>query len=195
MSQTVAGLAKRSATQAWNGLHLRAAYGSRKSGPTGSIGLEMTETIVEGLAAVMTRYRSFQRHGALIGEGGERAFRGWLAAGFLYEPLGWPWRHVVFGESMDLLLLNWQDHPVIYIETKSPTDSLRLQHRREMEGRLHRWGSLTHLFLTNGKAWERFDRVGVPLGEPDDQYVIEDEELGASEFFAPLAARRYLRLQ
>lgn len=149
--------------------------------------------MVEALAAVMERHQSFQRHGALRGEGGERAFRGWLVAGFLYEALGWPWQRVVFGESMDLLLLNWQDHPVIYIETKSPMGILRPQHRQEMEGRLHRWGSLTHLFLTNGNAWERFDRVAPPLGEPDDRYVIEDGERGASEFFVPLDARRYLR--
>jgi hypothetical protein len=153
----------------------------------------MTDTMVEGLAAVMERHRTFQQHGALRGEGGERAFRGWLVGAVLYGTLGWPWHRVVFGESMDLLLLDWRDFPVIYVETKSPSDDLRPQHRAEMETRLHRWGSLRHVFLTNGREWERFDHTEVPLGEPNHRYRIEDGARGAADFFAPLESRRYLR--
>lgn len=153
----------------------------------------MTASLVEALAAVMERHRMFQQHGALRGEGGERAFRGWLVGAVLYPVLGWPWHRVVFGESMDLLLLDWRDFPVIYVETKSPGDDLRSQHRAEMETRLHRWGSLRYVFLTNGRAWERFDHTEVPLDEPDHRYRIEEAGRGAADFFAPLESRRYLR--
>lgn len=153
----------------------------------------MTESTVEALAAVMERHQAFQRHGALRGEGGERAFRGWLVGAVLYDALHWPWHRVVFGESMDLLLLDWRDFPVVYVETKSPSDNLRPAHRAEMAGRLHRWGSLLHLFLTNGREWERFDSTAAPLGEPDHRYRIEQAARGAADFFAPLDSRRYLR--
>ncbi len=153
----------------------------------------MTQNLVDALTAVMERHRIFQRHGALRGEGGERAFRGWLVGRFLYEELGWPWPAVVFGESMDLLLIDWREFPMIYIETKSPTVLLRPQHRQEMEARLHRWGSLRHLYLTNGNSWERFDRAKTPLGEPDDCYELEQGTHGSAEFFEPLDSRRYIR--
>lgn len=150
----------------------------------------------EGLAAlpeVLGRYESFNRLGALAGEGGERAFRGWLMGGFLQPHLGWPWDRIVLGESLDVLTLNWRDFPVIYIETKTPDENLKTAHRREIERRLHRWGSLRHVFLTNGHRWERFDHVAVPLAEPDATYSLERGERGFADFFAPLQARRYVR--
>src|SRR6266571_7906105 len=78
------------------------------------------EPIFVALSAVLDRYETFNRLGALAGEGGERAFRGWLLGGFLESALGWDWRKVVLGESLDVLALDWRDHAVVYIETKTP---------------------------------------------------------------------------
>jgi hypothetical protein len=75
---------------------------------------------LEALRNVLDRYDSFNRLGALAGEGGERAFRGWLISGFLQTALGWPWDRLVLGESLDVLALDWRDLPMIYIETKAP---------------------------------------------------------------------------
>jgi hypothetical protein len=142
------------------------------------------------LETVLDRFDSFHRLGALYREGGERAFRGWLVSGFFQAALGWPWQAVVQGESLDVLLLDWADRPVVYIETKTPTAALQAKHRREMEGRLDRWGSLQHLVLTNGRLWERFDGLSQPI-VPAASYA---PGMHAGEFealVAPLRATRY----
>lgn len=147
------------------------------------------------LSAVLERYEAFHRLGALAGEGGERAFRGWLLGGFLQPAMGWDWRKIVLGESLDVLALDWRDHAVIYIETKTPDSALKVQHREEMIGRAPKWSSLRHLFLTNGRAWERFDigtSIDIDMNQPDASYALSS---GASDFvlfFDPLDARRYL---
>ena len=141
------------------------------------------------LSVVLERYDSFNKLGALWGEGGERAFRGWLVSGFLEEALGWPWRNVVLGESFDVLTLDWRDHPVVYVETKTPDSPVRTEHRGEALGRISRWGSLHHVFLSNGRHWERF---AVSSGELEALYRFEDGPDPCQEFFGPLDARRYL---
>jgi hypothetical protein len=146
---------------------------------------------LHALEAVLERFDSFNRLGALYREGGERAFRGWLVAGFLQPELGWPWRSVVQGESLDLLLLDWADRPVIYIETKTPTHPLLVGHRREMEGRLGRWGSLSYLVLTNGRAWERFDHMVTPI-TPAATFDLAMQPHVFAEIIQPLYASRHL---
>jgi hypothetical protein len=153
------------------------------------------EPIFVALSAVLDRYETFNRLGALAGEGGERAFRGWLLGGFLQPTLGWDWRKVVLGESLDVLALDWRDHPVVYIETKTPDSPLKLQHRAEMIGRAPKWGSLRHLFLTNGRAWERFDIEGptaIDISKPDASYLLSGGASGCAAFFGALDARRYV---
>jgi len=144
------------------------------------------------LHAVLERFDSFNQLGALRKEGGERAFRGWLVGGLLGPALGWPWERVVLGESMDILMLNWQDLPVIYIETKTPTQSIQVAHRREMDGRLDRWGSLQLAVLTNGRAWELFEPAKAPLPEPTSELNESDAAAAAHAFFGPLQASRFL---
>lgn len=152
------------------------------------------DEIFAALTAVLERYESFRRLGALAGEGGERAFRGWLIGGFLQMAMRWKWRNVVLGESLDVLALDWRDFAVIYIETKTPDYRLTQQHRAEMIGRAPRWGSLRHLFLTNGKVWERFDivtRSDLVAEAPDATYELGRGPAGCSSFFEHLDARNY----
>jgi hypothetical protein len=152
----------------------------------------VTPAVHDALVAVLDRFDSFNRLGALRREGGERAFRGWLASGLLGPALGWPWTNVVFGESMDVLMLDWRDLPVIYIETKTPTQPIRIDHRREMDGRLDRWGSLAVAVLTNGREWERFDKPAKPLGEPSAALAPPWPHEATAAFFRPLQAVDFL---
>lgn len=145
---------------------------------------------LDALETVLDRFDSFHRLGALYREGGERAFRGWLVSGFFQAALGWPWQAVVQGESLDVLLLDWSDRPVVYIETKTPTAALQAKHRREMEGRLDRWGSLQHLVLTNGRLWERFDGLSQPI-VPAASYAPGMQAGEFDALVAPLRATRY----
>lgn len=152
------------------------------------------EPIFVTLSAVLDRYETFNRLGALAGEGGERAFRGWLIGGFLQPVLGWDWRKLVLGESLDVLALDWRDFAVVYIETKTPDSPLKIHHRAEMIGRAPRWGSLRHLFLTNGRAWERFDiedSIEIDISKPNASYLLSSGASGCADFFGALDARRY----
>jgi hypothetical protein len=153
------------------------------------------EAIFSALGRVLARYEDFHRLGALAGEGGERAFRGWLLAGFLQPTMGWDWRKIVLGESLDIIALDWRDHAVVYIETKTPDSGLRVQHRLEMINRAPRWGSLQHLFLTNGRLWERFDLNDISEAqhsEPDASYTLASGQTDCLIFFDALDARKYL---
>ena len=153
------------------------------------------QQIFAALSAVLERYEEFHRLGALAGEGGERAFRGGLWGGFLQPVMGWDWRKVVLGESLDVLALDWRDHAVIYIETKTPDSALKTQHRAEMIGRVPRWGSLRHLFLTNGRAWERFDlesSTDIDISKLNASYLLSSGASGCARFFDALDARRYV---
>ncbi len=152
----------------------------------------MSEEVHDALTAVLDRFDSFNRLGALRNEGGERAFRGWLVGGLLGPALGWPWNRVVVGESLDILMLDWRDFPVIYIETKTPTQALRVEHRREMDPRLDRWESLAFAVLTNGRRWERFDRPEMPLPDPTAKLAKPWAAAETDDFFAPLRAARFL---
>lgn len=143
------------------------------------------------LETVLDRFDSFHRLGALYREGGERAFRGWLVAGFLQPALGWPWKSIVQGESLDLLLLDWADRPVIYIETKTPVYPLSVRHRREMECRLDRWGSIQHLVLTNGRLWERFDSITQPIMPAASYGLGTTPPAEFSALVSPLLAKRF----
>jgi hypothetical protein len=152
-----------------------------------------TQQVYDGVGQVLERWTSFNRLGALRGEGGERAFRGWLVGGFLQRTLGWPWDRIVFGESIDLLLLDWQDIPRIYIETKTPAVPLRVQQRQELAPRLGRWTSLRYAVLTNGLTWERFDLPeGLDMSTPTAGWSLADGPGRCAETLGPLAARDYL---
>lgn len=146
---------------------------------------------IAALMEVIERLEHFRRGGALRHEGGERALRGFLITGFFMRALGWPWSHLILGESLDLLAVDSRDQPVFYVETKSPDQALTSRHREEMAGRLHRWGSFRLAVLTNGRRWERFDDLArLPL-DPGATLVLERPR-DPDAFLAPLRARHYL---
>jgi hypothetical protein len=117
----------------------------------------------------------------------------WLTFGLLNNVCGWPWQTLVAGERFDLLAVDWRDMPIVYVETKTPTAPLRKEHRAEIETRLLKWGTLRHVFLTNGWSWERFDApFGSRLSAPAMTYRTEEGPDACGRFLEPLVADHYL---
>jgi hypothetical protein len=151
------------------------------------------DDLVRALDDVMERFAGFSRLGALYGEGGERAFRGWLITRLLMDELRWPWSAVVNGESLDVLLVDWSDRGVVYVETKTPTETLKPKHRLEVASRLDRWPTLVVAVLTNGHEWERYDEWTTPL-RAGASFKRGEHPTKLSSLLAPLRADRHLPL-
>lgn len=149
------------------------------------------DAVAKALDEVLARVDAFGRLGALHGEGGERALRGWLVTRLLMQELGWPWWAVVNGESLDILLVDWSDRAVIYIETKTPGEPLRPKYRKEVAGRLDRWPSLAYAVLTNGREWERYDDWATPL-RAASSFKTGQVPSKLVEVLAPLEARHHM---
>ncbi len=107
------------------------------------------------------------------GEGGERPLRARLCEALLEKLLGWPPEFILSGERYDISLLNPQDQPVVYIETKEPGHITAGAEYRVFFARLRHYPSLRQAYLTNGSVWERYDiRSMLP----------ENEEITADHF-------------
>ncbi len=115
------------------------------------------------------------------GEGGERPFRARLCEAFVEKLLGWPPEFILSGEKFDIRLLNREDQPVAYIETKEPEHITTEAEYRAFLGRLRHYPSLRHAYLTNGSYWERFDIHSAPT-------LNEEITLGHFEDVGPAAA-------
>lgn len=129
------------------------------------------------------------------GEGGERAFRGWLVTDLLAGVLRWPAAKIVVGERFDILLQDAEGFPVHTIETKTPHHQATTKERQEFEARLSGFGTLRTAYFTNGSEWERLD-IFSPTGtlEIRDRFLFNLRTASAEEaeaFFVPLAADRH----
>ncbi len=153
--------------------------------------MDHADAIARALDEVLDRVNAFGRLGALHGEGGERAFRGWLITRLFMQELGWPWSAVVNGESLDVLLVDWSDRAVVYVETKTPAEPLKQKHRHEVARRLDRWPSLTCAVLTNGYEWERYDDWAMPL-RPAASFKRGQAPSKLLNVLAPLEAHQHM---
>ncbi|MGB7592278.1 MAG: N-6 DNA methylase [Terriglobia bacterium] len=107
------------------------------------------------------------------GEGGERPLRARMCEALLEKLLGWPPEFILSGEKYDISLLNPQDQPVVYIETKEPGHITAGAEYRAFFARLRHYPSLRQAFLTNGSFWERYDIQSM---------LPHDEEISADHF-------------
>ena len=82
---------------------------------------------------------------------GERAFRFWLVQNLFIKELKWDPYQIVFGEAYDVLFLDLQMLPSIYLETKRPGDGLK--DLKEFKGRLSGYPTLRAAALTDGHEW------------------------------------------
>ena len=159
-----------------------------------SHGEALGNDILAALKRILQRCEEASVRLAYPGEGGERAFRGWLVGDLLGAVLGWPIERIVVGERFDLLLQDADGFPVATIETKAPYHNASEKERADFERRLSGYGSLRYAYFTSGNQWERLD-IFSPTGvleiqsrTPFDLTRSSAEE--AEAFFSPLAAYR-----
>ncbi len=163
-------------------------HASKKTADLGNI-------IRNALSSILRRCEETGVRLGYPGEGGERAFRGWLVSDLLITALGWPTDKVVVGERFDVLLQDADGFPVATIETKEPYHKASKKERADFEERLSGFGTLRHAYFTNGNQWERLD-IFSPTGDLEIQtrfsfdlnHVTPEE---SEAFFAPLAGYRY----
>jgi SAM-dependent methyltransferase len=160
---------------------------------TDSLGAE----ILDALSKILKRCEESGLRLGYPGEGGERAFRGWLVSDLLSAVLGWPVERIVVGERFDVLLQDADGFPVATIETKEPYHRASKKEREDFERRLSGFGTLRHAYFTNGNEWERLD-IFSPTGvlEIQSRFAFALGRAAAEEaeaFFAPLAGFRYFK--
>lgn len=136
-------------------------HASKKTADLGNI-------IRNALSSILRRCEETGVRLGYPGEGGERAFRGWLVSDLLITALGWPTDKVVVGERFDVLLQDADGFPVATIETKEPYHKASKKERADFEERLSGFGTLRHAYFTNGNQWERLD-IFSPTGDLEIQ--------------------------
>lgn len=145
------------------------------------------------IAQILERYERYKRQLRYPGDWGERALRGWIVCEVFQDALGWSSAATVFGEQFDVLFVNGQLLPVIYLETKKPEIVLTNKHRRHTLRRANNYPTLHHVVLTNGWLWERWDSGNFSNLVPDS--TLDFQQAPSAErtvaFFAPLYARNF----
>jgi hypothetical protein len=157
--------------------------------------VNLGKVITDALSTILRRCEEAGIRLAYPGEGGERAFRGWLASDLLAIALGWPTEKIVVGERFDLLLQDADGFPIATIETKTPYHRASKKERQDFEDRLSGFGTLRHAYFTNGNQWDRLD-IFSPTGvlEVQSRFSFDLNQSAPEEaeaFFAPLTGYRY----
>ncbi|MCS7192190.1 MAG: hypothetical protein NZ937_04310 [Armatimonadetes bacterium] len=149
--------------------------------------------LVRTVTQILKRYEHYKQHLHYPGDWGERALRGWIVCEVFQDALGWSSASTVFGEQFDVVFVNGQLLPVIYMETKKPEVALTKIHRRQTLRRAKNYPTLRHVVLTNGWIWERWDGKNFTRFEPDAvlnfQQVLSVEDSYA--FFEPMFAKHF----
>jgi len=140
----------------------------------------------EILKNIMKRYDQFSRYLNYPGEWGERAFRGWVVFEILHDFLGWSGENIVFGEKYDVLMVDDDVKPVIYLETKKPGRGLA--DIEDFRGRLSNYPTLEYAILANGYEWLRLDMIK----NKELKISLNDEPTKWRAFLKPLHASNYL---
>ena len=142
--------------------------------------------LTEAIQAVMKRYEQYTRYLNYPGEWGERAFRGWIVYELFHIRFRWPIKNIVFGERYDVLFVDDNIKPMIYLETKKPGRGLA--DFDDFRDRISAYQTMQHAVLANGYEWLRIDVA------KDTQEVItlEDSDSKWNEFAKPLKAKNYL---
>lgn len=111
--------------------------------------------LVEAVQGIMERYERYTRYLNYPGEWGERAFRGWVVYEVFHALLGWPLENIIFGERYDVLFIDNDVRPVVYLETKKPGRGLA--DFEDFKNRIPIYQTIKHAALANGYEWLRMD--------------------------------------
>ena len=140
----------------------------------------------ETIESLMKRYEQYTHYLNYPGEWGERAFRGWLVFDLFHRDLRWPIENIVFGERYDVLLVNNEIKPMIYLETKKPGRGLA--DYKDFRNRVSGYQTIQYAVLANGYKWLKEDITNktqefISLEDPTDKW---------DQFVKPLKAKNYL---
>ena len=118
---------------------------------------ELARKLIKTVNTILDRYKRYSRLIGYPGDWGERAFRAWLAYEVFHILLQWPIENIVFGEVYDILLVDAQVRPVIYVETKKPEITLTRRLLDKSIERANHFFSIQYVLLTNGIDWHLYD--------------------------------------
>lgn len=140
----------------------------------------------KAIRTVMERYKQYTGYLKYPGEWGERAFRGWIVFELFHIHLRWPVKNIVFGERYDVLFVNDDVKPIIYLETKKPGRGLA--EYDDFIDRISSYQTIRYAVLANGYEWLRYDVTKTT------QKIIKLEEKDSKweQFLKPLKAKNYL---
>lgn len=125
--------------------------------------------VLNSIQNIMKRFDEYEKYLHYPGEWGERAFRAWLVFEIFHLHFGWPISHIIFGEKYDVLFVNDDIIPVIYLETKRPGRGL--VEIIEFEERIlsYEFSTLKYGILTDGFKWLKYDVIR------QEKYIISLE--------------------
>lgn len=140
----------------------------------------------DAIQRIMERYGKYARYLNYPGEWGERAFRGWIVYEIFHVCLGWPLENIVFGERYDVLFVDKDIKPIVYLETKKPGRGLA--DIEDFENRIPLYQTIGHAVLANGYEWLRIDVVtGIR-----ESIKLADSNQKWNEFTKQLMAKKYV---
>jgi len=144
--------------------------------------------ILNTVKAILDRYKEYGGFLSFPYEWGERAFRGWLVCEVFHETLGWPFSKIIFGEQFDVLFINENIKPKIYLETKKPGRGLA--EFEQFQERIKFYGTIRYAVITDGFEWARYELISKNLINP--KFVDTKKSSKAwGEFFFPLQASMF----
>lgn len=86
---------------------------------------------------------------------GQKVFNKVLFHELFHEVLEWPFKNIVLGEQFDVLFVNNEVKPKLYLETKKPGKGLvNVNHFKD---RARFYGTLRYAIITDGIVWARFE--------------------------------------
>jgi hypothetical protein len=151
--------------------------------------LNIGRKVFDKVTELLARYEKYSGYLNFPYEWGERALRGWLVYELFHEVLEWPLKNIVLGEQFDVLFIDEDMKPKLYLETKKPGKGLadidRFKHR------IRYYGTLRYAVLTDGSEWARFEVTGEKL---INQMLVDTKKAVKmwSIFFKPLCAKSFL---
>lgn len=140
----------------------------------------------DALQTILKRYEQYTRYLNYPGEWGERAFRGWVVYEIFHVCFGWPLENIVFGERFDVLFVDNDIRPAVYLETKKPGRGLA--DCEEFEARIPSYQTIKQAVLANGYEWLRIDTVT----KSREMVKLSASDLKWSEFSKLLMAKNYI---
>ena len=149
------------------------------------------QRVYSKIKEIMERYKKYGTYLCFPYEWGERALRGWLVYEIFHEILEWPIRFIVMGEQFDVLFIDEEVRPRIYLETKKPGRGLA--YINDLEKRTRFYGTLKYAVITDGNVWGRFEVRGGRLTKQMTLDIERNPQMELwGEFFKPLHARNFL---